>query len=117
MTENTSTCNEVISKNLCLRSIVASPLLPGYPGTTLPMQNSIARVDPVALSIVAKPMGLRVAPKGIGEPEVLLTRCSGKSGEKTLNPECHHDFTYDWIDIDPDTSQMIWYCTKCYITE
>ena len=25
-----------------------------------------------------------------------------------------HRFVMDWIDVDPDTSQVIWYCECCY---
>lgn len=25
-----------------------------------------------------------------------------------------HCFIMDWIDIDPDKSQVIWYCKYCY---
>ena len=33
------------------------------------------------------------------------------------NTKCDHDFIYDWIDIDPDRCEMIWYCIKCLITQ
>lgn len=32
----------------------------------------------------------------------------------TSETECHHRFIMDWIDIDPDRSQVIWYCECCY---
>ena len=28
--------------------------------------------------------------------------------------ECEHSIIDDLIDIDPDTSQIIYYCEKCY---
>lgn len=40
-----------------------------------------------------------------------------KPKKKCDDPVCDHELTYDWIDIDPDKSQMIWYCIKCSITE
>lgn len=30
--------------------------------------------------------------------------------------ECDHEFVVDYIDIDPDRSQQIIYCEKCYKT-
>jgi hypothetical protein len=30
---------------------------------------------------------------------------------------CQHEFIHDLIEIDPDRSEMIWYCVKCYITQ
>lgn len=30
--------------------------------------------------------------------------------------ECDHAFVVDYIDIDPDRSQQIIYCEKCYKT-
>jgi hypothetical protein len=30
---------------------------------------------------------------------------------------CHHEFITDDIDLTPDRSQRIVYCTKCFITK
>jgi hypothetical protein len=31
-----------------------------------------------------------------------------------LKNRCDHNFLYDYVDIDPDTSKQICYCNKCY---
>jgi len=33
---------------------------------------------------------------------------------KELIEYCEHDYTIDYIDIDPDKSDKIYYCVKCY---
>ena len=30
---------------------------------------------------------------------------------------CNHDFISDYIDLTPERSQIIIYCTKCFITK
>lgn len=32
----------------------------------------------------------------------------------SIPKECEHSIIDDLIDIDPDTSQIIYYCEKCY---
>jgi len=34
--------------------------------------------------------------------------------EKYINDHCAHHIIYDTIDITPDTSKTIQYCTECY---
>ena len=36
---------------------------------------------------------------------------------KKIQSLCHHTFEYDLIDITPDTSKTIFYCTKCEFTK
>ena len=36
------------------------------------------------------------------------------STESECEIYCSHCFVMDWIDIDPDRSQVIWYCERCY---
>ena len=37
-----------------------------------------------------------------------------KECEDSTQSECEHSIIDDLIDIDPDTSQIIYYCEKCY---
>ncbi|NDA89555.1 MAG: hypothetical protein EBY20_01380 [Alphaproteobacteria bacterium] len=34
--------------------------------------------------------------------------------EQRIKSECKHDYVEDYIDIDPERSQRICYCNKCY---
>ena len=34
-----------------------------------------------------------------------------------LNQNCSHDYIDDFIDIDPDRTMQIIYCTKCMMTK
>lgn len=34
-----------------------------------------------------------------------------------LIQNCHHDYLDDFIDIDPDRSMKITYCTRCMMTK
>jgi hypothetical protein len=34
-----------------------------------------------------------------------------------LNQNCSHDYIDDYIDIDPDRSMQITYCTRCMMTK
>lgn len=34
-----------------------------------------------------------------------------------LNQNCPHDYVDDFIDIDPDRSMQITYCSKCMMTK
>lgn len=40
-----------------------------------------------------------------------------KQVDKYLRVHCKHHFVSDLIDIDPDRSKRIMYCTICYITK
>ena len=37
-----------------------------------------------------------------------------KECEHSTQKECEHSIIDDLIDINPDTSQIIYYCEKCY---
>ena len=37
--------------------------------------------------------------------------------EKNINNTCQHEWTNDLIDITPDTSKHICYCSKCEVTK
>lgn len=34
--------------------------------------------------------------------------------EQRIKSECKHDYVEDYIDVDPERSQRICYCNKCY---
>jgi hypothetical protein len=34
-----------------------------------------------------------------------------------LNKNCSHDYVDDFIDVDPDRTRKITYCTKCMMTK
>jgi hypothetical protein len=37
--------------------------------------------------------------------------------DKLIKNNCNHEYIYDLIDIDPDRSQTIEYCKKCFTTK
>jgi hypothetical protein len=39
-----------------------------------------------------------------------------KTIEQILKAECSHEYVEDDIDIDPDRSQRVCYCNKCWST-
>ena len=40
-----------------------------------------------------------------------------KDMECYLEGECNHNWVHDLVDIDPDRSKSIIYCTQCFITK
>jgi len=43
-------------------------------------------------------------------------KCIVKMVHTYLNNNCKHQLVYDYIDIDPDTTKQICYCSKCFTT-